>query len=280
MMTIHSIDPRPFNGKTTSKLLWCMSKDEGKQYNASIRGHSITGSESEVASKWIYEGWKGEIVRPKKEIFVACNGKNVFLKCNKGVQEGSLYFLSSGILFLKPALFLPAETISTITAGRAGCSTTRYIDLNIATDSGENFEFSNIEREELLSIQQYVGYHTKFHRRAKNEPKKTDDESMGSGSKRKEDESSDESDEDYNPDSNDSEAENESESSGDESSESTDGSSKASSDVDDEYASEEELVLDEDIRELPAKRIKSSGADDHTTFCPDISKLSPSTDAL
>ena len=280
-MTICSIDSREYNGKSVSTLLWCLGKDEGKQYNALIDRRSVTGNQSEIASALVYEGWKGEIVRPGKEVFVASNGKNLFVKCNRGVQEGALYLLSSGILFLKPALFLPTGTILSVTAGRAGCVNTRYIDLKVVTDNCQEFEFSNIDREELLPLQQYVRCFTKPSRGMKRlsviEDKRAHDEvsKYNFGSREDDDDGvhhhaeSDESDEDYNPDTDDSAGEYDNDdvksmSIGRLNYKSDNAESSVLSsdfdDDDDDYASEEELVLDEDMQHLPSKRIKSDNS--------------------
>ena len=111
-------------------MLWCLGKG-GKIHTARTGANAVTGVECDVASALVSEGWKGKIVTPRKELFVAANGKSVFLKCNKGIQEGALYPLSSGVLFVKPSVFLPSESIASITAGRGGSATTRYVDLII-----------------------------------------------------------------------------------------------------------------------------------------------------
>ena len=130
LMSIQAREPVNYNGKPIKSMLWCLSKG-GKTHSAKAENVSITGFECDVASGLVAAGWKGSIVIPRKELFVAANGKNVFLRCNKGIQEGALYPLSSGILFVKPSVFLPSDTIASITAGRGGSATTRYVDLII-----------------------------------------------------------------------------------------------------------------------------------------------------
>eukprot|EP01034_Spumella_vulgaris_P024683 gene24683-31053_t len=78
----------------------------------------------------------------------------------KGIQEGAIYPLENGVVFVKPLLFLPAEEISSLTAGRGGgAGNTRYVDLKIETVDDKVHEFTNIEREELAALQMYVkGY--------------------------------------------------------------------------------------------------------------------------
>ena len=290
-MTIHLIDSKNCNGKVVSTLLWCLGKNDAKKYSAMINGRSLVGNESEVVSTLVAEGWKGEIVKPRKEIFISSSGKSVFLKCNRGVQEGALYLLSSGILFLKPVLFLPSETVSTITAGRGGCATTRYIDLKILTDDGMEFEFSNIDREELLSLQQYVGYFTELRQKAESielTQKEVKAEGIESDVQKDVDEAcvdeDDESDDDYNPDSDSSDDDVDDDKSnrslnsisgrkhgiGSESSDDSDDYS--SDDSDDDYASEDELPMDTDLEHLPSKRSRAEGSSNtESSFKMDLS---------
>jgi hypothetical protein len=55
-----------------------------------------------------------------------------YLRCYKGIQEGAIYPLENGVVFVKPLLFLPAEEISSLTAGRGGgAGNTRYVDLKV-----------------------------------------------------------------------------------------------------------------------------------------------------
>jgi hypothetical protein len=70
------------------------------------------------------------LVTPDNAIFRTSKGKS-FLKCYKGVQEGTLYPLKEGVLFFKPPLFIPSNEVASIMAGRGGSAQTRYIDLNV-----------------------------------------------------------------------------------------------------------------------------------------------------
>jgi hypothetical protein len=80
-----------------------------------------------------------------------------FIRCHKGVSEGAIYPLHCGLLFFKPLIFIPADEIASLTAGRGGGSgNTRFIDLQIETAAGKTIEFSNIEREELPALNAYV----------------------------------------------------------------------------------------------------------------------------
>ncbi|CAN0145774.1 unnamed protein product [Ectocarpus sp. 8 AP-2014] len=88
-----------------------------------------------------------------------------FVKCYHGVNEGSLFPLNQGLLFMKPGLFLPRSEIQEVVCGRGGSATTRYVDLVVGLeaedDDGEpvakqQHEFSNIDRDALPSLQACV----------------------------------------------------------------------------------------------------------------------------
>jgi hypothetical protein len=68
--------------------------------------------------------------RPNKALFQTSTGGS-FMRCYKGVQEGALFPLAEGILFFKPALFVPSKDVGSIEAGRGGSAVTRYIDLKV-----------------------------------------------------------------------------------------------------------------------------------------------------
>ena len=71
-----------------------------------------------------------KLCRPSARVFLTSKG-DPFLRCYKGIQEGSLYLLSEGILFLKPIVFIAIEDIASLSAGRGGSAQTRYIDLQV-----------------------------------------------------------------------------------------------------------------------------------------------------
>lgn len=48
---------------------------------------------------------------------------------------------------MKPLLYVPADAIASISAGRGGgTGTTRYVDLKMETVDDDSYEFTNIER--------------------------------------------------------------------------------------------------------------------------------------
>ena len=83
-----------------------------------------------------------------------------YVKCYEGVNDGVLYPLEEGLLFFKPTKFIPRGSLHSITCGRGG-GNSRYVDL-VATlegedgEGGESVEFSNIAREEVRVLNDYI----------------------------------------------------------------------------------------------------------------------------
>jgi hypothetical protein len=92
-----------------------------------------------------------------------------FLSCYYGIHVGSLFLCDQGILFYKPPSFYAREQIQSISLDERG-STTRYVDLRLTVlaplpnsttaASTEVIVFTNISREESISIQQYMQHIT------------------------------------------------------------------------------------------------------------------------
>eukprot|EP00934_Nitzschia_sp_Nitz4_P007970 Nitzschia sp. Nitz4//scaffold53_size117307//19099//20674//NITZ4_003757-RA/size117307-augustus-gene-0.91-mRNA-1//1//CDS//3329554166//7960//frame0 len=85
-----------------------------------------------------------------------------FVKCYHGVHDGVLFPLHDGLLFYKPPQFLARQNLRSIACGRGsggGQSSSRYVDMVLqtdGTDSSETVEFTNIQREELGVLNEYV----------------------------------------------------------------------------------------------------------------------------
>ena len=100
------------------------------------------------------------IMRPQKELFNSVRESKPFIRCHHGVQEGAIYPLHDGLVFIRPLLMIPAHRISSIAAGRGGSAgNTRYVDLILETVDDQKYAFTNIDREELPSLQAYVKGH-------------------------------------------------------------------------------------------------------------------------
>lgn len=175
ILAIQLENPIKNNNKDMKGFLWVLNKSEAKQLH--IAALNITGTESHVITSLIDNLWKSNekrssssIVRPRSDLFQSVLGssssssssspKPLFLRCYRGIQEGVLYPLSNGLLFIKPMFFIDSDDIASLSAGRGGSSgNTRFVDLVIETSDGKKIEFTNIEREELAGLQYYVkGY--------------------------------------------------------------------------------------------------------------------------
>ena len=222
------------NGKPLKNLLWNMQKMPSKPLKVSMdmgNGASeiVEGTESHVITSVVTKALGKTLVRPRSDLFetVATNDAKPFLRCHRGTQEGVIYPLECGVVFIKPTLFLPAEEIASINAGRGGGSgQTRFVDLIIETASDDKaHEFTNIDREELPALQKYVKGYLEARAAAASGAGEVD---------------SDEDDDDYNG----------------EDSDESDSADDDSSDDEDEYVDEndedeEEETEDEEGDELP-----------------------------
>ena len=162
LLTLLLSEPVKCNNKDIKTLVWNLSKASGKDLSAIHESSSapITGTEHTVVAALVGLCTNMIVVTPQKELFQSITAQKPFLRCYKGIQEGAIYPLQNGILFVKPALFITTENIASLSAGRGGgAGNTRYVDLVIETADGKSHEFTNIERDELPAIQVYVkGY--------------------------------------------------------------------------------------------------------------------------
>mmetsp|Transcript_8512 Transcript_8512/g.12323 ORF Transcript_8512/g.12323 Transcript_8512/m.12323 type:complete len:438 (-) Transcript_8512:893-2206(-) len=79
-----------------------------------------------------------------------------FVTCYKGVQDGHLYPLEEGLLFFKPPHFIPRQSLHSIACGRGASGSSRYVDMNVQLDNDDTIEFTNIHREELNVLNDYI----------------------------------------------------------------------------------------------------------------------------
>jgi hypothetical protein len=133
-------DAVKFGPKAINNCLFPLSREEGAGCSAVVDGLTVCGSESRVVQELLEHCCSAcPIVRPQREVFHAKATKDAlwtFIRCYKGTQEGCLFPLSSGLLFVKPVLFVPADDVTGIAAGRGGCAQTRYIDLKVCQSVG------------------------------------------------------------------------------------------------------------------------------------------------
>ena len=126
-------EPVKYCNKEIRTLLWSLGKSVTKLTHALLPGSlsPIDDTEHNVVSTLVAALCKKKIATPRKELFQSVTMQRPFLKCYRGIQEGALYPLKNGLIFLKPLLFIPTESIASLTAGRGGSGSTRYIDLMV-----------------------------------------------------------------------------------------------------------------------------------------------------
>jgi Histone chaperone Rttp106-like len=88
-----------------------------------------------------------------------------FVNCYHGVNDGVVFPLSHGLLFVKPPLFVPVESIHSVALGSRNSSGGRYIDLQVAVraagaadadDETTSIEFTNIHKDEASGLNRYI----------------------------------------------------------------------------------------------------------------------------
>lgn len=128
-------------GKDVKSVLFNLSKTLPKQPKTSgsdsqpievMNDTPLTESEKFVRA--VRHTSLERIHRPDSRLFRTVSSKDSkpFLRCHKGTQEGAIYPLECGIMFIKPLLFIPADEIASLSAGRGGGSgNTRFVDLKV-----------------------------------------------------------------------------------------------------------------------------------------------------
>ncbi|CAN0385677.1 unnamed protein product, partial [Ectocarpus sp. 12 AP-2014] len=156
--------PVPFRkSKTSMVLLQPDPKVKHSEVSISVDGvaHQLSGSQGTLVMSALKLLSRVRQVAPDRGLFASRDGKS-FVKCYHGVNEGSLFPLKQGLLFMKPALFLPRTDIQEVVCGRGGSATTRYVDLVVGLEAEDEHgepvakqqqEFSNIDRDALPSLQ-------------------------------------------------------------------------------------------------------------------------------
>jgi hypothetical protein len=88
-----------------------------------------------------------------------------FVGCYHGVNDGVLFPLPEGLLFFKPPLFVPADSIHSLAVCGRNSSGGRYVDLSVVTadnDADESveqhstIEFTNIHKDEATGLNNYI----------------------------------------------------------------------------------------------------------------------------
>jgi len=178
------------------------------------------------------EALRGKLITPYSS-FKSTKGLP-YLNCNYGVNQGFLYPMIEGILFLKPAYFVSSTDIVQLSCGRGGGST-KYVDLILEIKDEKKIEFSNIDREELESLQSFAQKLLQHRTRTLSEPDVVVGlESNGITHEKEGNEDDDEDDENYELAEDSSEGENDKEGESDSSGASTETDSEADEDFEEE----------------------------------------------
>lgn len=117
-------------GKEMRHVLLNLSRTPIKPKGNVIDPELVVTIESKQICDTIFKTFGIKIQQPDARLFRSSTLKT-FVRCHKGTQEGAIYPLKCGIVFIKPLLFLTADEIASLTAGRGGSGNTRFVDLRV-----------------------------------------------------------------------------------------------------------------------------------------------------
>lgn len=80
------------------------------------------------------------------------------IKCSIKANEGHIYFMEKNIIFVpKPCILIPHEDLTSVTFSRVdGALSSRTFDISITVRGGTIHQFSNVIKEELSLIEEYL----------------------------------------------------------------------------------------------------------------------------
>jgi len=196
-------EPVKLNNKDISNFQWILNKSDKKVVNITFDSNNVSGTEAAIVPKLVRRLTDKSVDIPRPAIFSSKKDKP-YLLCHKGIQEGAVYPMKSGVIFVKPLLYIPFNEIASVSAGRGGTQvTTRYVDLIIETADERQYEFTNIERDDLPALNGYVKNYLEERIRHENAMIKEQEiaENDGEGDDDDDDDDDDsEDDEDFHPD--------------------------------------------------------------------------------
>jgi len=138
-------------------LCRCLRLDRRKVarvLNPTIESNAVTGSTN---------SWRYQFSSYQDEQHSTTTSALPFVKCYSGVNDGVLFPLKEGLLFFKPPMFVPRQTMHSIACGRGGGdSSSRYVDVTVTVSSDKDdsdekvLEFTNIHRSESVVLNSYI----------------------------------------------------------------------------------------------------------------------------
>ncbi|ETV95556.1 hypothetical protein H310_10998 [Aphanomyces invadans] len=81
-----------------------------------------------------------------------------YVKCYRRTSPGILFFLPQGLCFVNPPVFLSRQEIDSISWSRETSEALRTFDVTVEMVDGQRYEFSMLEKEEIPSITEFVGF--------------------------------------------------------------------------------------------------------------------------
>lgn len=195
-------EPLKMNNKDICNFQWILNKSEKKLINIVFDSNAINGTEAAIIPKLVRKLTNKSIDVPRPAIFTSKTKDRPYLLCYKGIQEGAVYLMKSGVIFVKPLLYIPFNEIASVSAGRGGTqATTRYVDLIIETADERQYEFTNIERDDLPAMNNYVKNYLEERIKHENAMIKQNDKEANNEEENDDDDDDDsDEDEDFDPD--------------------------------------------------------------------------------
>ena len=130
-LAFHLKDSVKINNKESKQLLLNLMKIPNPSLRMNNTNDILTESNAIILA--IQEATNLSINRPQTSLFSTVRENKSYLKCYRGTQEGAIYPLQCGIVFIKPLLFISTEEIASLSAGRGGgAGNTRYVDLIVS----------------------------------------------------------------------------------------------------------------------------------------------------
>ena len=123
-------DSVKINSKDSMHILLNLSRTTNPTAVSKYGGSEL--NEATVVVMAVQEATGVYTTRPQAQLFSSIRESKPYLKCYRGTQEGAIYPLQSGVVFIKPLLIIPADEIASLSAGRGGgAGNTRYVDLQV-----------------------------------------------------------------------------------------------------------------------------------------------------